>query len=61
VALVCAEVSDDLVGAGAILRNGDHRLMVITLAKLLAEVADQLDLSPAWFRGWAAQAAVNRP
>lgn len=60
VALVVAEVSDDLAGAGAILRNGSHRHMVVTLAKLLSEVVTEQEVSPAHFRTWAGQAA-NRP
>jgi len=60
VALVCAEVSDDLAGAGAVLRNCDHRHMTVTLAKLLGEVVKEQDVSLDHLRGWARQ-AVNRP
>jgi hypothetical protein len=60
VALVCAELAEDLAGAGAILRNGSHRHMVVALAKLLSEVVTEQDVSPAHFRTWARQ-AVDRP
>lgn len=60
VALVLAEVSDDLAGAGAILRNGDHRGMVVTLAKLLGEVVTEQEVSETWFRRWARQAITRQ-
>lgn len=60
IALVCAEVTDDLVGAGAILRNGDHRTMTVVLAKMLGEVVKEQDVSLPHFRLWAAS-CVDRP
>ena len=44
----------------AILRNANVMDVAVTLAKLLAEAADDLDVRPAWFRLWA-ESSVGRP
>jgi len=64
VALVEATGRDDLLGAGVILRNCDHPVVTVMLAKLLAELvsdnaAGHAICAECW-RSWAAE-AVNRP
>lgn len=60
IALVCAEVTEDLVGAGAILRNGDHKAMTVVLSKMLSEIVKEQDVSLPHFRLWA-ESCVDRP
>jgi hypothetical protein len=60
IALVTAARADDMLGCKAVLRNADCELTMVTLAKLMSEACDDLDVTPEHFRSWA-QSAVNRP
>ena len=44
----------------AILRNCNVMDVAVTLAKLLAEAADDIQVRPAWLRYWA-EACADRP
>ncbi len=60
VALVQAVRDDDLTGCRIILRNCDRDLVAVTLAKLLAEAADDLQVTSGELRAWGISAA-GRP
>jgi hypothetical protein len=63
IALVEATGRDDLLGAGAILRNCDHPAVTVMLAKLMAElVSDNVSgryVCAECFRSWAAEAITR--
>lgn len=60
VAMVEAQLRDDIVGIAALLRHGSPYSQAVVLSKLLAEVIGEQDVSAAHFREWS-EAAANRP
>jgi len=61
VALVERLRGEDREGCSVILRNADHGLTTIVLAKLLAESLDDFEVAPGWFRTWASSSSMDRP
>jgi hypothetical protein len=58
-ACVQAVRQDDTEGLAVVLRHGNPVELSVTLAKLVAEVLDEQQVTPEWFREWA-ESAVNR-
>jgi hypothetical protein len=58
----CVRRDDESTGPGirAILRNGNVMDIAVTLAKLLAEACDDMEIDPVWFRFWA-RSSAGRP
>ena len=60
IALVEAQLADDIAGIACLLRHGNSFSQAVTLSKLLAEVVSEQNVSLPHFREWAA-AAERRP
>lgn len=55
VALVEAQLADDVTGIACLLRHGNPFNSAVVLSRLLAEVMTEQKVTPEHFRAWAAQ------
>ena len=55
VALVEAQLADDVAGISCLLRHGNPFNSAVVLSKLLAEVITEQAVTPGHFRAWAEQ------